>query len=63
MPVATGSWGKATIFAPPKMEWICPYGHGTMREHELQFNGREAAAWDANENIWKALQTAGRKKE
>lgn len=57
MPVATGSWSMATLFAPPKMEYICPYGHGTMKQPQVQIAGRELPAWqEHDDNIWRELE-------
>src|SRR6478672_713734 len=36
MPIATGSWSNMLTFGRPKTEWICPYGHGTLRISNLQ---------------------------
>ena len=59
MPIATGSWGRATIFARPKMEYICPFGHGTMNIAQLQITGRETPQWDEHGDIWKELESIG----
>jgi hypothetical protein len=59
MPVATGSWGRATLFARPKMEYICPYGHGTMNIAQLQITGRETPQWDEHGDMWKELESIG----
>jgi len=54
MPIATGSW-KYVILAPPKLEWICPYGHGTLKENELQLEGAKQRDWEPHEDYWKEL--------
>ncbi|MBY0506398.1 MAG: hypothetical protein K2X03_20935 [Bryobacteraceae bacterium] len=59
MPVATGSWGRATLFGRPKMEYICPYGHGTMNISQLQLTGRETPEWDRHGDMWKELESIG----
>lgn len=61
MPVNTGSWDKALLFAPPKTEYICPFGHGTMKEKDLQISGREAPDWVEHQDIWEELESAGKK--
>lgn len=61
MPVATGSWDKAVIFSRPKMEWICPYGHGTMNVPQLQITGSEPTKWEEHEDMWKELELAGKR--
>ena len=54
MPVATGSWDNV-LLGPPKTEYICPYGHGTLKVPELQIGGPHAPDWEAHEDIWKEL--------
>lgn len=54
MPVATGSWTHV-IFGPPRIEYICPYGHGTLKVSELQITGPHPPDWQAHEDIWKEL--------
>ena len=59
MPLATGSFGRATLFAPPRLEWICPYGHGMMSEPGAHLNTPEGAQWVKNDdNFWKAFEDA-----
>ncbi|HEX4231133.1 MAG TPA: hypothetical protein VHZ07_20820 [Bryobacteraceae bacterium] len=58
MPVSTGSWGHIFTFGRPATEWICPYGHGTLRIEELQITGKELPDWEAHDdNIWKELES------
>ena len=59
MPVARGSWGHATVFARPQIEYICPYGHGTMNVAQLQITGRETPEWDEHGDMWKELESIG----
>lgn len=54
MPLATGSWTQV-LFSRPRTEYICPYGHGTLRVEELQITGHAGPAWQQNEDIWKEL--------
>jgi len=62
MPLETGNWSQATIFAPPRLEWICPYGHGTMRQEEIQLSGVQADKWQKNDSdFWRAFEDAWRK--
>lgn len=61
MPVNTGSWAEATIFAPPRTEYICPYGHGTMKENEVQLSGRDNPDWIEHKDIWEELESAHKK--
>ena len=54
MPVHTGSWTHV-LFGAPKTEYICLYGHGTLKVDELQITGHQNPAWEPNEDIWKEL--------
>jgi disulfide bond formation protein DsbB len=56
MPIETGSWGRMLLLGRPRIEYICPYGHGTLKEDELQISGRENPEWTPqSENIWDEL--------
>jgi hypothetical protein len=62
MPIRTGSHAQV-LFKPPKTEYICTWGHGTLRVPELQITGRENPDWQAHdEDIWKELFQPGGKK-
>lgn len=61
MPVETGSWSRMLQFGRPRIEYICPYGHGTLREEELQICGRETPEWNPGaEDLWDELCTASK---
>jgi hypothetical protein len=61
MPVETGSWGQMLQFGRPRMEYICVYGHGTLRAEELQISGREQPEWTPNSNdFWEELCSSGK---
>jgi len=55
MPVNTGSWTHVLFIGTPRTEYICPYGHGTLKVAELQIAGRENPDWQPHDNIWKEL--------
>ena len=56
MPIATGSWGQMLQLGRPRVEYICPFGHGTLRVPELQISGIEASDWQRHDDdIWKEL--------
>ena len=57
MPVATGSWTHI-LLGPPSTEYICTYGHGTLKVPELQVGGPHPPDWQAHEDIWKELFSA-----
>jgi hypothetical protein len=56
MPVSTGSHAHL-LFGPPRTDYICPYGHGTLKVPELQLTGHESADWKANDDMWTELYT------
>ncbi len=56
MPINTGSWSHV-IFGPSKMEYICPYGHGTLKVPELQITGPHPPDWEVHDDIWKELSS------
>jgi hypothetical protein len=58
MPVASGSWGNILRLGPPGTEWICRFGHGTLRIDELHLTGTENPDWRPHDdNIWKELES------
>ena len=61
MPVETGSWSRMLQFGRPRIEYICPYGHGTLREDELQISGRETPEWNPHsDDLWDDLCAASK---
>jgi len=62
MPLETGSWGAATLLSPPRVESICPFGHGTLQEPEVHAEGQVPAQWTPHDDdIWKELESLDRK--
>jgi hypothetical protein len=59
MPVQTGSWSRMLQFGRPRIEYICPFGHGTLKEAELQISGLENPEWKPNADYWEELCAAG----
>jgi hypothetical protein len=57
MPVETGSWSSMLQFGRPRIEYICPYGHGTLEVPEVQIAGPEPADWKAHRDIWEELES------
>jgi hypothetical protein len=56
MPVATGSWSRMLQFGRPRIEYICPYGHGTLKEDGLQILGLENPEWTPHsDDLWEEL--------
>ncbi|HML17051.1 MAG TPA: hypothetical protein VK419_08490 [Bryobacteraceae bacterium] len=54
MPIQTGSWTHVLLGAP-RTEYICPYGHGTLRVDQLQITGLHEAEWQPHDDMWKEL--------
>jgi hypothetical protein len=63
MPVATGSWSSMLQLGRPRIEYICPYGHGTLRQEEVQILGPEAPQWDQTPDLWQDLCAASKDSE
>lgn len=57
MPVGRGSWSHILLVGRPKTEYICPYGHGTLRVDNLQLDGGENPDWRPHEDIWTELRS------
>jgi len=64
MPIATGSWSQILLFGRPQIEYICPYGHGTLREDDLHISGMSAAEWTPHsDDIWAELTAPGKESD
>jgi len=64
MPIATGSWSRILLFGRPQIEYICPYGHGTLREDDLHISGLSAPEWTPHsDDIWTELCAAGKESD
>jgi hypothetical protein len=55
MPIETGSWSRMLFLGPPRIEYICTYGHGTLKEEELQISGIETPEWTESGDMWAEL--------
>lgn len=60
MPVETGSWSRMLQLGRPRIEYICPYGHGTLRQEEIQILGLETPQWDGTPDLWQDLCAASK---
>ena len=61
MPIETGSWGRMLLLGRPRIEYICPYGHGTLKEEELQISGLANPEWKQNsDDMWEELCASGK---
>lgn len=54
MPILTGDWTHI-LFGRPRTEYICPFGHGTLKIEEVQITGRQVPDWQPHEDMWKEL--------
>lgn len=55
MPVSEGGWHHV-LLGPPRTDYICPFGHGTLRVSELNLTGGNPRDWEKhNDDIWKEL--------
>lgn len=58
MPVNSGAWDKMLRIGAPQVEYICPFGHGTLNVKLIHFNGHEGDAWrEHDDNIWRELES------
>ena len=55
MPIETGSWSRMLLLGRPRIEYICTYGHGTLKEEELQISGLENPEWVPHEDTWEEI--------
>ncbi len=62
MPVNTGNWGLALLFAPPKTESICPFGHGTLVSPDTHTSTAQPENWAENGDMWDELAQMGPRK-
>ena len=61
MTIETGSWSSILQFGRPRIEYICLYGHGTLKEDELQISGHSSAEWTPHsDDIWAELCATGK---
>ena len=54
MPILTGNWTHI-LLGPPRTEYICPFGHGTLKVDEVQITGHQVPDWEPHEDMWKEL--------
>ena len=61
MPVETGSRGFMLQMGRPRTEYICSYGHGTLKQEEFQTSGLENPEWTAHSgDMWEELYAASK---
>jgi hypothetical protein len=57
MPVNSGAWDKMLRIGTPQVEYICPFGHGTLNVKLVHFNGGEKPGWREHDDIWRELES------
>jgi hypothetical protein len=63
MPITAGSWGQMLQLGRPRIEYICPYGHGTLKVAEVQISGLEPSEWKQHGDMWEELSSSDRDKK
>jgi hypothetical protein len=57
MPVSAGSWPNMLLFGQPRTEYICLYGHGTLKVPEFRVT-TTSHDWERHDDdIWKELES------
>jgi hypothetical protein len=57
MPLAAGSWPNMFLFGQPRTEYICLYGHGTLKVPEVRITSK-STDWESHgDDIWKELES------
>jgi hypothetical protein len=58
MPIAAGSWPNMLFLGQPRTEYICVYGHGTLKVPEVQITGPNSPDWEPHgDDIWRELES------
>ena len=61
MPVETGSRGLMLQLGRPRTEYICLYGHGTLKEEDTATSVLDGPVWTPHsDDIWAELVAAGK---
>jgi hypothetical protein len=55
MPVTHGAWNHF-LLGPPRTDYICLYGHGTLRVGDLHGSGQTEEDWKPIDDMWKELE-------
>lgn len=55
MPVSHGQWDHV-LLGRPRTEYICTFGHGTLKVPELRLASPELVKWQPNDDMWKELE-------
>ena len=61
LPLEKGSFSHLLLRGRPRLEYICIYGHGTLKVPEERLTGSGAADWQPHsDDIWKELEHSTR---
>ena len=61
MPLERGSISHLFLRGRPRLEYICIYGHGTLKVPEERVTGSGASDWQPHsDDIWKELKHSAR---
>jgi hypothetical protein len=61
MPLEKGSFSHLFMRGRPRLEYICIYGHGTLKVPEERVTGSGASDWQPHsDDIWKELEHSTR---
>jgi hypothetical protein len=55
MPLTSGGW-NGILLGPPRTDYICPFGHGTLRVPDLHISSGGDAEWDPIDDMWRELE-------
>ena len=57
LPLEKGSFSHLLLRGRPRLEYICIYGHGTLKVPEERITGSGASDWQPHsDDIWKELE-------
>jgi len=57
MPVSRGSWPNMFLIGQPRVEYICLYGHGTLKVPEVRITSKSTDWEEHGDDIWKELES------
>ena len=57
MPLSAGSWPNMLLFGQPRTEYICLYGHGTLKVPEFRVMTKTPDWESHDDDIWKELES------
>jgi hypothetical protein len=61
-PISAGSWPNSLLLGRPRREYICIYGHGTLKVPEEQITGSGTPDWQPHsEDILKELEESSQR--